>query len=69
MFEGSIPTKQIERRRAIVNFHFSTQRCTNEGSVCELPEQSDEQIHKEHPQNGVINYIHNTIDTGKFIHQ
>jgi hypothetical protein len=37
MFEGRIPTKQIEWRRVNVSFHFSTQRCTNEGRMGELP--------------------------------
>jgi hypothetical protein len=69
MFEGRIPTKQIEWRRVNVSFHFSTQRCANEGRVGELPQINVDQIYKEHPQNGVINCIHNPIDTGKFIHQ
>jgi hypothetical protein len=38
MFEGRIPKKQIEWRRVNVSFHFSTQRCTNEGRVGELPQ-------------------------------
>jgi hypothetical protein len=64
MFEGRIPTKQIEWRRVNVSFHFNTQRCTNEGTVGELPQINVNQVYKEHPQNGVINCIHNPIDTG-----